>query len=249
MRKEGEELARFDKDYLGGRAFVMGIDEAGRGALAGPVVAAAMLVSAEFYASSKYLELIETLDDSKKLSAETREALYEAFIKLRQIGAVDFEAGFASVTEIEDCNILVATSIAMKRAAAAVNARRSLSLSAAGVPATLFGEGGADLSRASVIIDGRPVKKFPFRHTAIVKGDSKSLAIAGASVIAKVTRDRHMDSLSLKYPLYAFEKHKGYGTALHSQNLMLYGPSAIHRLSFLKNLRAEPIKSRQAELF
>ena len=141
--------------------------------------------------------------------------------------------------------------MAMARAARALNERLVLNLRAAGAAATLFGESGLDASKAQVLIDGREMKKFPYSHMAVVKGDAQSLAIAAASIVAKVTRDRLMEELSEKYPRFGFEKHKGYGTAAHLQSLMLFGPTKEHRKSFLKKLRPESGESeaRQGNLF
>ena len=244
------KLSGFDAEYVLGRSYVVGIDEAGRGALAGPVVAAAMAVSSKAYSSEKFLEAIQGLDDSKKLSHHQREELFVKLHSLKEAGYIDFEASQASVEEIEKVNILNATQLAMGRAAEALNLRLNLGLRSSGAVATLFGERAIDTSRAFVLIDGTPMKKFPYAHFAVVKGDSSSLAISAASIIAKVTRDKLMEELSAKYPRYSFDIHKGYGTPAHLQALMLYGPSQIHRPSFLKKLRAEPTKkSEQTELF
>ncbi len=249
MKKKSLQLADFDKDYLMGRSGVVGVDEAGRGAFAGPVAAAAMFIPAAFFADKVLAERLSLLNDSKQISEETRAAIFEDFEILKKGGKLDFEAAFASVEEIEKINILEATSLAMARAVKILDERNALRLRANSYSATLFGEGDADLSKALVLVDGRAVKSLPYRHVAIVKGDAKSFAIAAASVVAKVTRDRFMEKLALDHPQYGFEKHKGYGTAQHSQSLLVYGASKAHRKSFLKNLRAEPIKDSQIELF
>lgn len=242
------KFVEFDKSYSAGRKFVVGIDEAGRGCLAGPVCAAAAAIPDTFYADKKYLEFIAELDDSKKLDARARENLYKKLLELKNIGALDFEAAFSDVGEIETLNILGATQLAMKRAAETLNERIGLNLKAAGTSNTLFGEIAADFSRAVLIVDGKPMKKLPFAHVAIVKADAKSLAVATASIVAKFTRDSLMDELSKRYPRYEFEKHKGYGTAAHLQNLLIYGPCEIHRPSFLKILRDDSPKPTQPEL-
>ena len=243
-------LAEFDEEYAGGRSYVLGIDEAGRGALAGPVCAAAALVGISLYKNETLLELLEELNDSKQISEHTREAIFARLGELKVIGALDFEASFASEEEIEKLNILGATQLAMSRAACALNQRHSLGLRPAGGGAPLFGESVADLSKAVVLIDGKPMKKFPFAHLAVVKGDASSLAIAAASVVAKVARDRLMSKLAADYPRYGFEVHKGYGTPAHLQALMLYGASKIHRAGFLKKIRAKPLASpKQTELW
>lgn len=232
-------LADFDRGHIGGRSFVLGIDEAGRGALAGPVCAAAAAVSARLYSSEAALSGLRVLNDSKQLSREARESVYGELEKLKAAGLLDFEAAFADVAEIEKYNILSATQTAMARAADALNARLGLNLARSGAAATLFGERPLDISKAQVLIDGREMKKFPYAHMAVVKGDARSLAVAAASVVAKVSRDRLMEAMSAKYPRFGFEKHKGYGTAAHLQSLMLFGPTLEHRRSFLKKLRPD----------
>ena len=242
-------LVDFDADYLSGRSYVLGVDEAGRGALAGPVCAAAVLLGADFYADAKLLENFRKLDDSKRMTESERKEIFCVMENLRSAGRIDFQAAFAGVEEIGRLNILGATKLAMERAIGAINERANLLLKENSYAATLFGEGQADLSKSLLLIDGNPLRKFRFRHIAVVKGDSKSFAIAAASVVAKVSRDAYMAELSERYPNFDFAKHKGYGTALHLQNLMLYGPSEVHRKSFLKKLRAQPISNPQAELF
>ncbi len=251
MKKTGKiaALAEFDAGFLLGRDWLVGIDEAGRGALAGPVCAAAAAVSESFYRNPKALFLLGDLDDSKRLSAPVRERLFSDLQALKKAGYVDFEAAFASVEEIERENILAATQIAMGRACAALDGRMGLNLRPAGAAATLFGESGVDAARAEVLVDGVPAKKFPYFHRAVVKGDANSLAVAAASIVAKVSRDAAMSELSEKYPRYGFDAHKGYGTAAHLQALMLFGPSPIHRRSFLKMLRPDSPRAAQTELF
>jgi len=244
-----EALAKFDAEYAKSRSYVLGIDEAGRGALAGPVVAGAVAISSELYKNAKFIAVMRGADDSKKLSSSQRDEVFKTLESLKASGGLDFEAGFASVAEIEEHNILSATRMAMARAAAALDARMNLRLSPAGAPATLFGERGSDLSKAVVILDGKPMKNFPYAHIAVVKGDSTSLAVAAASIVAKVSRDRLMIELAKSYPRYGFEVHKGYGTAAHMQALIICGASLAHRPSFLKKLRADTIIDRQGELF
>ena len=140
-------LADFDREYLGGRSFVLGIDEA--------VCAGAVAVSAGLYSSVAALSSLRVLNDSKQLSREARESVYGELEKLKAAGLLDFEAAFAEVAEIEKLNILAATQIAMARAAGALNARLGLNLARAGAAATLFGESPLDISKAQVIIDGR----------------------------------------------------------------------------------------------
>ena len=192
------ELASKEKGFN----FVCGVDEAGRGPLAGPVCAAAVILPEG--------TVIDGLNDSKKLSEKKREILFDV-IKEKSIA---WSVAFASVEEIEEHNILNATFIAMNRAIE-----------------------GLSLKADFALIDGNRVPKdIKIPCETVVKGDSKSMSIAAASVLAKVTRDRLMLELDEKYPIYEFKKHKGYGTALHMDLIRKYGPSECHRPSFLKKL-------------
>lgn len=187
---------------LSGFNTICGVDEAGRGPLAGPVCAAAVILP-------ENLE-IEGLNDSKKLTEKKREALFEV-IKEK---AISYSIAFASVEEIESVNILEATFLAMNRAVE-----------------------GLDVNADFALIDGNRVPKgSKIPCATVVKGDSLSMSIAAASVLAKVTRDRLMLELDGQYPEYNFKKHKGYGTKEHTELIKKYGPSPIHRLSFLKNI-------------
>lgn len=180
---------------------VCGVDEAGRGPLAGPVYAAAVILPRDL--------LIEGLNDSKKLSEARREALYDVIREK----AVAYGIASASVAEIEEMNILNATFLAMRRAVAEL-----------------------DPMADGALIDGNRLPELEIPARAVVKGDALSASIAAASVLAKVTRDRYMMTMHELYPQYAFDQHKGYGTKLHCERILEYGPSPIHRLSFLKNL-------------
>lgn len=177
---------------------VAGIDEAGRGPLAGPVAAAAVILPKAF--------ALPGLDDSKKLSAARRETLYEQIVSDPRIR---WALGFAEPEEIDRINILRATHLAMRRAVEA------------------FGE-----RPAHCLIDGLPVRDFPHSHDALVRGDSRSLSIAAASILAKVARDRRMTEAAARFPEYGFERHKGYGTKIHLEALRLHGPCRLHRRSF-----------------
>ena len=185
-----------------GFSLICGVDEAGRGPLAGPVCAAAVILP-------EGLE-IEGLNDSKKLSHLKREKLYDIIIEK----AVAYGIAFASVEEIEEVNILNATYLAMNRAIEALK-----------IPADY------------ALIDGNRVPtgiKIPCE--TVVKGDALSYSVAAASILAKVTRDRLMLQYDEKYPEYGFSKHMGYGTKYHTDKILEYGPSEIHRPSFLKKL-------------
>ena len=187
--------------YDSGVSILCGVDEAGRGPLAGPVCAAACILP-------RGLD-IDGLDDSKKLSDKKRRELFDVIKR----EAVSFGVAFASVEEIEKHNILRATFMAMNRAIAKLDAVPELA-----------------------IIDGNRAVGIEMPARCIVKGDSKCADIAAASILAKVTRDEYMLAMAEKYPEYHFEKHKGYGTKLHYEALREYGPSPIHRMSFLKRV-------------
>jgi len=177
---------------------VAGIDEAGRGPLAGPVSAGAVILPRGF--------THPLLDDSKKLTEKRREALYE---ELTTQDDIIWALAYADAREIEEVNILRATHAAMGRAAASLAQKPDFCL-----------------------IDGLPVQGFAFPSEGIVKGDGKSLSIAAASIIAKVSRDRLMLKYAEQYPEYGFDRHKGYGTKAHLEALREYGPCPIHRKTF-----------------
>ncbi len=181
---------------------ICGVDEAGRGPLAGPVCAAAVILPEG--------TVIEGLDDSKKLTEKKREALFEV-IKEK---AIAYGIAFSSVEEIEEFNILGATYIAMCRAIEQLPVKPDY-----------------------VLIDGnRYPPMLDIDGETVVKGDSKSMSIAAASILAKVTRDRLLLQYAERYPEYSFEKHKGYGTKAHIEAIKKYGVTEIHRPSFLKKL-------------
>lgn len=195
------ELKAKEKGYK----LVCGVDEAGRGPLAGPVCAAAVILPEDVE--------IEGLNDSKKLSEKKREALFDV-IKEK---AVAYAVAFGSLEEIEEFNILEATYLAMNRAIDSLPQKADFAL-----------------------IDGNRVPKgISVPCETVVKGDAKSSSIAAASILAKVTRDRLLLEYDEKYPQYNFKKHKGYGTKEHTDLILKYGPSEIHRMSFLKNLLGE----------
>lgn len=193
-----------DSFFAEGVQLICGVDEAGRGPLAGPVCAAAVILP-------PHIE-IPGLNDSKKLSDKRRRELMPV-IKEK---ALAWGVGFASHQEIDDINILQATFLAMERAIANLNVKPNLAL-----------------------IDGNREKDFGIPVKTVVKGDSRSASIAAASVIAKVTRDDLMLKEAEKHPAYGFEIHKGYGTKAHYEALRLYGPSPIHRMTFLKKFYGE----------
>lgn len=185
-----------------GYKVVCGVDEAGRGPLAGPVCAAAVVLPQGL--------VIEGLNDSKKLTEKKRELLFDVIKK----EAIAYSIAFGSVEEIEQVNILNATFLAMNRAI------DSLSISA-----------------EFALVDGNSVpREIKIPCQTVVKGDSKSMSIAAASILAKVTRDRLLLEYDKQYPEYSFAKHKGYGTKAHYEAISKYGICEIHRKSFLKNV-------------
>ena len=192
----------FEKEAaVKGYKAVCGVDEAGRGPLAGPVCAAAVILPEN--------TIIEGVNDSKKLSEKKREALFDV-IKEQ---ALSYSIAFASVEEIEKMNILNATMLAMKRAVE-----------------------GLDVKADYAMIDGNRLPNLDIDSEFIIKGDAKSMSIACASILAKVSRDRLLYKYAEEFPEYSFDKHKGYGTKVHVEALKKYGPCKYHRLSFLTKI-------------
>ena len=187
-----------------GYTYVCGIDEAGRGPLCGPVVAAACILPVGL--------VIEGLNDSKKLTAKKREQLYDVIREK----ALAYAIAEGSVEEINATNILEADLLAMRRAIAALP-----------IPAEV------------ALIDGNISRDFQIPARAVIKGDSLSMSIAAASILAKVTRDRMCEDMDKAYPMYGIAKHKGYGTKAHMDALRAYGPSPIHRKKFVRFLDEE----------
>ena len=198
-------LAFEQRAWANGCRRVAGVDEAGRGPLAGPVVAAAVFIPPSTF-DSEPDDVLAGLTDSKQLSPARRSHFYSI---LTGLSGVDWAIGSASVEEIDTVNILQATHLAMKRAV----------------------EG---LSKAPdhLLVDGRPVPDLPVASTAIVRGDGQSLSIAAASVVAKVARDALMQDLDAAYPAYGFSRNKGYGTREHRDALREHGPCPCHRMTF-----------------
>lgn len=195
-----KEMCKFENEaYTNGYNMVAGVDEAGRGPLAGPVVAASVILPRDVF--------IEGLNDSKKLSAQQRERLYDVIIEK----AVAYEIGIADEKCIDEINILNATKRAMEKAINNLKPQPEI-----------------------ILIDAVSLENIKIKQTAIIKGDSLSVSIAAASVIAKVTRDRLIDRMDSMYPQYGFLKHKGYGTKEHIEAIKRYGICPIHRVSFTR---------------
>ena len=203
----------FEYDESLGIDRLCGIDEAGRGPLAGPVYAAAVILPRGVQ--------IEGLNDSKKLSEKKRELLFDEITAKAEAYAI----ASASVEEIDELNILQATFLAMRRAV-----------------------DGLPCKPALCLVDGNQNPQVGVHSRTVVKGDATSACIAAASILAKVSRDRYMLELSERYPQYEFQKHKGYGTKLHCDLIYQYGPSDIHRKSFLGKIMARKDQPDRGEL-
>lgn len=193
-------MMKFENElYNNEYKIIAGVDEAGRGPLAGPVVAGAVIL--------KKGEYIEGLNDSKKISPKKRDKLYDEIVNK----CVSYSVGIVDNEVIDEINILEATRLAMKKAIE-----------------------GLKIKPDYLLIDAEKKIDTNIKLSGIIKGDSLSVSIAAASIIAKVTRDRMIIEMAKKYPEYEFEKHKGYGTALHIQKIKEYGLCKIHRKSFCK---------------
>ena len=203
----------FDRSYAEKYGVICGLDEAGRGPLAGPVAAGACILAPG--------AVIEGLDDSKKLSEKKRDELYDSITS----SALAWAVGLASEREIDEINILNASLLAMRRAVEALPVRPDF-----------------------LLIDGNQKKGFDLPCEAVVKGDGKSQSIAAASVLAKVTRDRLCADLDRENPQYGFARHKGYPTKDHMLAVYVWGPSPVHRKSFLGFLDRDGDKLRAAAI-
>lgn len=200
-RNRFDIMCIFEKEARAqGYCLIAGVDEAGRGPLAGPVVAAAVILPEDVF--------IPGLNDSKKLTPKKRDELYDIIIEK----AISWAAGYADEKCIDDINILNATKRAMSDA---INALKP--------------------TPDKVLIDAVKLTDIKLPQEAIIKGDAKSISIAAASIIAKVTRDRLLDAVDAQYPDYGFAKHKGYGTEEHINAIKKNGICPIHRISFTKN--------------
>lgn len=203
----------FDAEFAEKFGVVCGTDEAGRGPLAGPVVAAAVVLPKGI--------VIDGLDDSKKLTEKKREELFDTIISK----AIAYGIANSSPEEIDSINILAASLLAMRRAVETVR---------------------KTVTPDVVLIDGNRQTDFGVKSVTVVKGDAKSMSIAAASVLAKVTRDRLMVQLDEEYPVYGFAKHKGYPTKDHKLAVYEHGPCPIHRKSFLSFLDRDRDELRAA---
>lgn len=198
-RKRLEEMWQYERQYED-CTYICGVDEAGRGPLAGPVVAGAVILP-------KNCEILY-LNDSKKLSAKRRDELFDEIMEK----AVATGVGVISSARIDEINILQATYEAMRMAIQKL-----------------------DVTPQVLLNDAVTIPEINISQVPIIKGDSKSVSIAAASILAKVTRDRLMTEYEEIYPQYGFAKHKGYGTGLHIEAIQKYGPCPIHRQTFIRN--------------
>ena len=199
-----KELFEYDSAVRNDFPLICGVDEAGRGPLAGDVYAAAVILEDD--------TLIEYLNDSKKISEKRRELLFDEIKEKAKAWCI----ATASVEEIDSLNILQATMLAMKRAV-----------------------DGLGIEPDMALVDGNRLPELSCPAQCVIKGDATSASIAAASVLAKVARDRYMRELDQAYPQYQFSQHKGYGTKLHCDMLRQYGPSPVHRRTFLKKILGE----------
>jgi ribonuclease HII len=195
-------MKKFDKNYLSKEVkYLAGVDEAGRGPLAGPVVAAAVIFNKR--------KIIKGVNDSKQLSEKKREELYDKIIS----SALAYSVRIVGHDTIDEINILNASMLAMKQAVESLNIKPDL-----------------------VLVDGNRIFESDIPVIPIVKGDAKSFSIAAASILAKVTRDRLMKNLANQYPIYLWEQNKGYPTKKHREIIKNFGPSPLHRKTFLENI-------------
>ncbi len=205
-------LREFDETYEG---TVLGVDEAGRGPLAGAVVAGAVIIP-------EYFSELDEINDSKKLSEKKREKLFEIIMEKCIVGI-----GISDEKEIDEVNILNATFSAMRKAISQVTEKAEFDV---------------------VLVDGNhKIKGYMGKQEEVIKGDAKSLSIAAASIVAKVTRDRMMMEVAKEFPEYNFAKHKGYGTKLHREILLEKGPCKYHRKSFLKKILGDESQDKISE--
>ena len=210
------ELFEFDKTNKKDSDYIIGTDEAGRGPGAGPVFAAAVCFVSDI--DDEIFEKLSVLNDSKQLTEKKREELYEKIKELEKAGKCVCSVQEGSVSQIDKMNILNTSLDCMKRSCESV-------------------AGKIDMQKAKVLVDGNKlIKNFSIPQTTIVKGDSKSAAIAAASILAKVSRDRLMEKLAKEYPQYHWEKNKGYLSAEHIEAIKTYGATKLHRKKFLRNI-------------
>lgn len=217
--------------------WLVGVDEVGRGAFVGNVVAAAVAATPEYFEARKWGKLFHLIGDSKLLSAEQRELVFKHLTSTAWRPPLLYATGEASVAEVDAHNIVGATCLAMDRALKM--------LTAAGLPKTEFADDELFVvkgSRIRILVDGRPMKRLTWPHQGIIKGDDQSHLIALASILAKVTRDNQITLLGEKYPHYHWHKNKGYGTPTHLEAIRKHGPSQHHRRTFLRKVSSHSVR-------
>ena len=220
-----QELFDFDKSKKEDFELIIGTDEAGRGPGAGPVVAAALCFTQEI--DDEIAEKLQILNDSKQLTEKKREELFENILFLEKQGKCIFSIQEGSVEQIEKINILNTSLNCMKKACEEVIEK-------------------TNNTKSKILVDGnRLIKNVSFEQETIVKGDAKSAAIAAASILAKVSRDRFMDKLSLEFPQYNWHKNKGYLSAEHIKAIKEFGATKWHRKKFLRNILEEAEKRQE----
>ncbi|MFP4356990.1 MAG: ribonuclease HII [Puniceicoccaceae bacterium] len=230
-----KNLWHFDRRRIADRPGIVGVDEAGRGCLAGPVFAAAVFLPARFFGTSLRSLKAPRIDDSKQLSPDER-CVAEAFVRgCAAGGRLLFAIGEADVGEIETHNILGATVLAMARALEGLN----LALPKGIRPAARADRPGPPPGPV-VLIDGPPLKRLEYTHDGLVGGDRASLSIALASILAKTGRDRWMEEADLRHPGYGWSRNRGYGTAEHRARILEAGPTPLHRKLFLRKIAGGP---------
>ena len=197
---------------------LIGVDEVGRGALAGPVFVAACYIKSGFFEVDSHIELTLDFRDSKKMTKNKRDAAFQIINELKKQGWVDFVIASSSVEVIESENISGATKQAFTNAL--IGLTKNLEY----------------LTDYLILIDGKPLKNFLFSHKSIVRGDERSLVVSMASILAKVSRDRYMEELAGNFPEYLWEQNKGYGTELHRNTIKKIGASSQHRMLFLRKI-------------
>lgn len=209
-----EHDAQLIKKYNG----IIGLDEVGRGALAGPVYTAACWIKPGFFKQTENWAQTSGMRDSKKMTKKKRLEAKERLIELKAASQIDYAIASASVAEIERYNISGATLLAFDRCLE-----------------QLFPRKDSD-SQPLILIDGKPVKAASFKHRAITGGDDRSLVIAMASILAKVARDQWMEALHRNFPQYEWRKNKGYGTLAHREGIQSHGSCREHRALFLRKI-------------
>lgn len=209
-----EHDAQLIENYNG----IVGLDEVGRGALAGPVFTAACWIKPGFFEKAGIWTLTSEIRDSKKMSKKKRSEASERLAYLKSEGLIDYALASASVKEIDRYNIAGATQRAFVRSLEKVVAGKLIS------------------AQPLILVDGRPLKGVSFEHKAIVGGDDRSLAIAMASILAKVARDQWMEVLHLDFPQYDWKSNKGYGTLAHREGIRAHGVCCQHRTLFLRKI-------------